>query len=426
MTQLTDLPLFAIDRIYSFLDKEDVVSLAQSCKYFFDLYKENEKYRKLSLYILERYSVVERSNKDLPFWLRLKVCPTFLIGENHVVEDHRKTFGTFINTIWQEGGFALFLEGGSKHPLGRGLLKYVRNEIGAQQQSWDLDPSDMESLTRRILLEQTAITILIGKFLSMCDLEAPELMDVRIEEWLATLKRYHKLFFPDEEISIDCAATLGNLRRSADIARGAAAEKDRNSVIFAVFLMRQMQVSLCLLAARAFVNICFRWVNGGDNQLAALNVHRDRSLEQNLSSAYRERKRAIAYGGIDHMIPRGDSFLKGISFMSLIPMEMRFDDLLKSESSCVQSTPREKIKSFTVEVARMCRLEEIYKYSQVALELFKIEHQQCLDDFQNYSNCYETLKHRAFHPDDLSLAPKNDRGFILNLACAYFEKASGT
>lgn len=416
MTQMALSIPWVFDRISSFLPREDETCLGSTCKTLYLLYLENEKFRQIADFVIKNYAVSGTVLSDLPFWLRLKVCPAFLIGESHIEEYHRRIFGTFVNAIWEDGACTLFLEGNGTYLPGTGPLSYVRPDIAVQQQTWDLEPGLLQVHIRRIALESSAISVLTGQYLSLCDAQTPEAALQITQNCLNLLAYFHRLLCPEGVLESHCIQTLKTLERLILLANQAAREKNVTDLIYILFTIRHMQAHLSYLLRTQMDDVFNAWVLHSGAARAEVNIHREKSLETCLVSNALEGKRGIAYGGISHMrIKEGQAFLADIPFLSLIPLVESTDAI----PSFFQKPPREVIKEFTLEIAQSCDLERLYRYLDTAAKLFQQEKRPCMEALANYEDYFVVANGRPFHPRDLFLVGFREAGIILDLLRTY-------
>lgn len=421
MSHIFQLPPLVVDTISTLLSQRDRWTFARTCKAVFQLCHENAKFEALAEFVIKNYLISERMRKDLPFWLRLKVCPTILIGETHIIDAHRRAFGAFVNTIWDKRFCVLYLEGGTYSPR-TGPLAYVRDAIAAKAKTWDLDKPRLEKMAESIGTECSYKVLLIGKFLCVKDADTPEVLLSSIEELIDIFKRACQRLDCPQKI---CIPQIEKLRQSIEGAEKAAAEKNSDALIYELFSMRYWQASICSLLGELIFKTCTSWAIEGEKERESINQERDSSLETHLFTARQQKKRAIAYGGSGHMnIAKDSPFLKGAPFISLIPLHELQESDLTISSLPEQKPGRERIKEFTLDKIRSSGMGDLYRYSRLASQVFRQERNEVSKQLEKYTNYLELSDGEPFEPRDLIFVGNEEMAIIMNLANDYLQRAN--
>lgn len=166
--EFLELSSSIIDNIYNFLatDRDSIQTFKSTCRQFKAITLENEKYLTIAKHLSTNYSICATNLNHLPTWRQLKITQVILVGETHMVDQHRKKFADFTHLIWQKNSWALLTEGSEKLSLGTGQIKYLQNEIAKTHEPWDIQcPKYFEEIERYM----SEVVLIPQVFLNMRD-----------------------------------------------------------------------------------------------------------------------------------------------------------------------------------------------------------------------------------------------------------------
>ncbi len=314
------LNIDSIDAIYDYLAEHGIErgALAISCRSFNQLSRVNERYIGVAKKISETYEAISNI-EDLPLWRQLKKTAVIIVGENHLVDAHRRACGEVAAMIWDEN-WVLLTEGGKKHPGKIGQVKYLTDEMLQTEESWD--PAEISAIGNEIEGMRHNLLSLVSLFLTARDEGNENTRIGMCERMIATLKALIKI---DDKASQTLDLTMEAMKKNRPKGK-------KRSAMYRTAVAQVFSAIGCLIETR----LGTYYVNAINQRILQLNSYRHRHMTWKMTAKVGEGKKAFTIAGKQHALAGPEQPVdlldeKEIPFVSLIPRPQPAAPYISSE-----------------------------------------------------------------------------------------------